>query len=339
RHDQPFHVLGSDAAGVIVRTGAGVRHWKTGDHVTVACTYVDEQEPDTHGDGMLGAEQRIWGYETNFGGLAHYTVVRASQILPKPAHLTWEEAAANPLCAATSYRMLISPRGAHIKQGDIVLVWGAAGGLGGYAVQLVRAAGGIPVGVVSSPEKAEIARRLGAEVVVDRADIGMAGPDARHADAIDAGKRLGRIIRRELGEDPHVAFDCVGRATFGISVFVVRRGGTVVTCGSSTGYEHLYDNRYLWMNVKRIIGSHSANYQESAECDRLFRMGRIVPVLSRVYPLSEVGEAARLVQENGHVGKVGVLCMAPREGLGVTDPDRRARIGAQRLNPMREVTA
>ncbi|WP_109031520.1 crotonyl-CoA carboxylase/reductase [Streptomyces rubrogriseus] len=339
RHDQPYHVMGSDAAGVIVRTGNGVRRWRTGDHVVVSCTHVDDQEPATHSDGMLGADQRIWGFETNFGGLAHYTVVRASQLLPKAAHLTWEEAASVPLCAATSYRMLVSEHGARIKQGDVVLIWGATGGLGAFAVQLVKNGGGIPVGVVSSEAKADLLRRLGCDVVINRSELGMGDGGDTDGDpgrrAIEDGKRLGRIIRREVGEDPHIAFDFIGRATFATSVFLVRRGGTVVTCGSSTGYQHHYDNRYLWMNLKRIIGSHSANFQEQWECNRLVQMGRLMPALSEVHPLDRIGEASRRVQQNLHTGKVGVLCLAPEPGLGVTDPATRARIGEERLSPLR----
>ncbi|MFJ8754953.1 crotonyl-CoA carboxylase/reductase [Streptomyces sp. NPDC102441] len=338
RHDQPYHVLGSDASGVIVRVGAGVRRWKTGDHVVASCVQVDDQQPATHGDGMLGSEQRIWGYETNFGGLAHYTVLRASQLLAKPTHLTWEESASTMLTAATSYRMLVGERGARIKQGDIVLIWGATGGLGGFAVQLVKNAGGIPIGVVSSEAKAQLLRGLGCDVVINRSEIGLDGNGPLTPErTVELGKRLGRIIRKEVGEDPHVVFDFIGQATFGISVFVVRRGGSVVTCGSSTGYQHQFDNRYLWMNLKRIIGSHAANLQEQWECNRLFQLGRLVPVLSAVYPLDEVGEAARLVQTNRHTGKVGVLSLAPETGLGVTDPELRGRIGAQRLNPFRAV--
>ena len=340
RHDLPHQVVGSDAAGIVVRTGAGVRHWKTGDHVVASCVQVDEQEPATHADAMLGTGQRIWGYETNFGGLAHYAVVRAGQLLPKPAHLTWEEAAGILLTAATSYRMLVGANGARIKQGDIVLIWGATGGLGAFAVQMVKNAGGIPVGVVGSAAKAALLRRLGCDVVIDRGEIGMGGDAPPTPErTIELGKRLGREIRRQVGEDPHVVFDYVGRATFGISVFVVRKGGTVVTCGSSTGYDHHFDNRYLWMNLKRILGSHAANLQEQAECNRLFQLGHLVPILSAVYPLAQVGEAARLVQNNRHTGKVGVLCLAPEEGLGVTDPALRETIGAARLNPLRPAAA
>ncbi|MFI8828835.1 crotonyl-CoA carboxylase/reductase [Streptomyces sp. NPDC053431] len=334
RHDQPHHVVGSDASGVVVRAGAGVSRWKTGDHVVVSCIQVDDHEPATHADAMLGAEQRAWGYETNFGGLAHYAVVKASQVLPKPAHLTWEESASVMLTAATSYRMLISDKGARIKLGDVVLIWGATGGLGAFAVQLVREAGGIPVGVVGSERKAKALQALGCDVIVNREELGLTEPETPD-DVIEQGKRLGRAIRREVGEDPHVAFDYVGRATFGLSVFVVRRGGTVVTCGSSTGYQHLYDNRYLWMNSKRIVGSHAANLQEQSELNRLVAQGRIHPVMSSVYGLDDVGEAARLVQTNQHIGKVAVLCQAPTEGLGVTDPVLREKIGTAALNPLR----
>jgi crotonyl-CoA reductase len=337
RHALPHQVVGSDAAGVVVALGSGVRRWAVGDHVVVSPAYVDDQEPGTHADGMMGERQLAWGFETNFGGLAHYAVARASQLIPKPAHLTWEEAAANPLCAGTAYRMLVGEHGARIKQGDIVLIWGAAGGLGSYAVQFVKNGGGIAVGVVGSDRKAELLRRLGCDVVIDRRDLKMSGMDGPD-ETVVVGKRLGAIIRRETGEDPHVVFDHVGQATFGVSVFAVRRGGVVVTCGSSTGYRHHFDNRYLWMRLKRIVGSHVANLAEEWECNRLIGHGAIMPALSAVYPLEEVAEAARLVQTNGHVGKVGVLCLAPREGLGVTDPARRVAIGEGRLNPLRGVS-
>ncbi|MEV0041300.1 crotonyl-CoA carboxylase/reductase [Streptomyces sp. NPDC050804] len=336
RHDLPYHVVGSDAAGVVVRVGDGVRRWRAGDRVVASCVQVDDHEPASHADAMLGGDQRIWGYETNFGGLAHYTVVRASQLLPKPAHLTWEESAGNLLTAATSYRMLISERGARVKLGDVVLIWGATGGLGAFAVQLVKRAGGIPVGVVSSEAKAELLRGLGCHVVINRAEIGIGGEVPRTPQrTAELGDRLARAIRQAVGEDPHIVFDFVGEATFGLSVHVVRRGGTVVTCGSSTGYRHHYDNGVLTTRLKRIVGSHAANLQEQWECNRLFQLGLLSPVVSAVHPLENVAEAARLVQKNQHVGKVGVLCLAPRTGMGVTDPALRARIGEDRINPLR----
>ncbi|WP_324789498.1 crotonyl-CoA carboxylase/reductase [Streptomyces sp. H51] len=333
RHDLPYHIVGSDASGVIVRTGSSVRKWKVGDRVVISPAYVDEQDHDTHRDGMLGEGQKAWGFETNFGGLAHYTVVRASQLMPKPAALTWEEAAVNPLCASTAYRMLVSERGARMKQGDIVLVWGATGGLGAYAVQLVLNGGGIPVGVVNSPEKAEVLKSLGCSAVIDRTEVEEG--DSTLLQRPEGWKKMGKAVRAAVGEDPHIVFEHVGRSTFAASVFLARRGGTVVTCGSSTGYEHVYDNRYLWMRLKRIIGSHGANFHEQWEVNRLIALGSLMPALSETYPLDEVGAAARTVQLNRHMGKVGVLCLAPATGLGVTDPSARARIGEQRLRAFR----
>jgi crotonyl-CoA reductase len=332
RHDQPYHVVGSDASGVVVRVGEGVRRWSPGDRVVVAPAYVDTDDPMTHQDAMTG-DQRAWGFETNFGGLADFAVVKASQLLPKPAHLTWEEAASTTLCAGTAYRMLVSPRGAVMKQGDVVLIWGATGGLGGYAVQLVLGGGGIPVAVVSSAAKADLVRRLGCPYVIDRSEL---PPDMRDP---ATSKALGKRIRAQVGEDPHIVFEYTGAETFGASVYLARTGGTVVTCGSSSGYQHHYDNRYLWMRLKRIIGSHGANYQEAWEVNRLFQLGRLAPTLSRVYSLDQVGEATRAVQLNQHLGKVGVLCLAPRPGLGVDDPVRRAEIGEDRLGLFRAAGA
>src|SRR5213082_3145582 len=118
RHDQPFHVIGSDASGVVLRVGSAVRNWKPGDVVTVHCLHVDDQDPSAHDDSMMATNQRIWGFETNYGGLGELTLVKANQLMPKPAHLTCEEAAVNALTNCTSYRMLVSPNGAPMAQGQ-----------------------------------------------------------------------------------------------------------------------------------------------------------------------------------------------------------------------------
>jgi crotonyl-CoA reductase len=332
RHDLPHHVVGSDASGVVVDVGAAVRGWSIGARVVVYPCAIDYQDPLSQVDGMLASDQRAWGFETNFGGLAHFAVVKANQLIAKPRHLTWEEAACNTLCAMTAYRMLVSPRGAQLKQGDLALVWGAGGGLGAYAIQLIRGGGGIAIGVVGSARKALLLEGLGCDLVLRRDELGLDG-----LGEVEMGKRVGAEIRRHFGEDPHMVFEHVGRETFGASVYLVRRGGIVITCGSSTGYLHQYDNRRLWMRLKRVIGSHAANWQEACEVSRLIEMGRVVPALSKVFPLERVGEAAREVQLNRHVGKVGVLCLAEREGLGVEDPELRASIGEERLRLFRDV--
>ncbi|MGH9021808.1 MAG: crotonyl-CoA carboxylase/reductase, partial [Acidimicrobiia bacterium] len=309
RHDLPYHIVGSDGAGVVLRVGSGVRRWKPGDRVTIHCNYVDDQEPSAHDDSMLAVNQRIWGFESNFGGLAELTVVKANQLMPKPAHLTWEEAGCNALTNSTSYRMLMSENGFQMRAGQVVLVWGAGGGLGGYACQLALAAGGIPVGVVSSASKAGLLRELGVEAVIDRKAEGYRfWKDERTQDPGE-WRRFGRRIRELVGADPDVVFEHPGRETMGASVFVVKRGGTVVTCAATSGYLIEYDNRYLWMSLKTIKGSHFANYREAWEANRLVAMGRVQPVLSAVYRLEETGEAAWQVHQNKHEGKIGVLCL------------------------------
>jgi crotonyl-CoA reductase len=330
RHDLPHHVIGSDASGIVVSVGSSVRRWSIGERVVVHTASLDDQDPLMQVDGLLCEKQRAWGFETNFGGLADFAIVKVHQLLPKPAHLTWEEAAVNGLCAATAYRMLVSDKAAQMKQGDLVLIWGATGGLGGYAIQYTRNGGGIAIGVVGSERKARVLEELGCDLVLRRDELELDG-----LSEVEMGKRVGGAIRKHFGEDPHIVFDYVGRETFGASVHLVRRGGIVVTCGSSTGYMHQYDNRRLWMRVKRIIGSHGANWQEAWEANRLIAMGRVVPALSKVYPLEQVGQAVREVQLNNHIGKVGVLCLAEREGLGVEDPELRASVGEDRLRVFR----
>ncbi len=335
RHDLPYHVVGSDASGVVIAVGSAVRNWKPGDRVTVHCNYVDDQDPSAHDDSMLAANQRIWGFESNFGGLADLALVKANQLMAKPEHLTWEEAACNALCNSTSYRMLVSKNGADMKQGDIVLIWGATGGLGGYAVQYVLNGGGIPVGVVSSSDKVDLLKSLGCQYVIDRKAGGYKfWKDDTTQDEAE-WRRFGKDIRSLVGDDPDIVFEHPGRQTMGASVFVAKRGGLVVTCAATSGYMIEYDNRHLWMKLKSIKSSHFANYKEADEANRLISRGAIQPILSSVFPLTETGEAAYQVHHNLHEGKIGVLCLAPTEGLGVTDPDTRNRVGEEKLTLFR----
>jgi crotonyl-CoA reductase len=334
RHDLPYQVVGSDAAGIVLRVGSAVRNWKPGDRVTVHCNHVDDQDPSAHDDSMMATNQRIWGYETNFGGLADLALVKANQLMPKPAHLSWEEAAVNALCNSTSYRMLVSRNGAQMKQGDVVLIWGATGGIGAYATQYVLNGGGIPVCVVSSDSKAQILRDLGVEAIIDRRAANYQFWDGDEQ-VESEWRRLGKDIRGLVGEDPDIVFEHPGRSTFGASMYVTKRGGTVVTCAATSGFKMEFDNRHFWMRLKRLIGSHFANYREAFEANRLISKGMIHPVLSQVFALDDVGEAAYQVHHNMHEGKIGVLCLAASEGLGITDPELREKIGEQKLSAFR----
>lgn len=335
RHNLPYHVLGSDGAGVVVRVGSAVRNWRPGDRVVIQCNYVDDQDPSSHNDSMKASNQRIWGFETNFGGLADLTIVKANQLMPKPAHLSWEESAVNALCASTSYRMLVSNNAAAMKQGDTVLIWGATGGLGGYATQLVLNGGGIPVGIVSSADKVELLHEIGCTAVIDRQAEGFRFWKNAHEQDESEWRRFGKRIRELVGEDPDIIFEHPGRQTMGASVFAAKRGGVIVTCAATSGYMIEYDNRHLWMKLKQIVSSHFANYGEAYAMNRLIDRGAINPILSAVYRLDEVGEAAYQVHHNLHEGKLGVLCLADAEGQGISDPEKRERLGEDRITMFR----
>jgi crotonyl-CoA reductase len=326
RHDLPYHVVGSDLAGVVLRTGPGVTVWKPGEEVVAHCLSVELESSDGHNDTMLDPEQRIWGYETNFGGLAELALVKTNQLMPKPKHLTWEEAATPGLVNSTAFRQLVSGNGASMTQGNNILIWGASGGLGAYATQYALAGGAIPICVVSSEHKAELCRSMGAELIINRSAEGYQFWKDETTQDPKEWKRFGARIRELTGgEDPDIVFEHPGRETFGASVYVTRKGGTIVTCASTSGFLHEYDNRYLWMSLKRIIGSHFANYREAWQANRLIAKGMIHPTMSTVYPLEQTGQAALDVHRNLHHGKVAVLCLAPHEGLGIRDPELRAK--------------
>ena len=335
RHALDYHIIGSDAAGVVLRAGSAVRNWKVGDEVTVHCNYVDDQDPTGHDDSMLSSNQRIWGFETNFGGLADIAVVKANQLMPKPTHLTWEESAVNALCNSTAYRMLVSHNGAPVTQGDVVLIWGASGGLGSFAVQHVLNSGGTPVGVVSSEAKVTTLRELGCEYVIDRRANDYRFWKDEHSQDESEWRRLGKDIRALVDRDPDIVFEHPGRSTMGASVYVAKRGGIIVTCAATSGYMIEYDNRHLWMKLKTIKGTHFSNYREAWAANQTIIDGKVVPPLSAVFPLEETGEAVYALHDNRHEGKIGILCVAPKEGLGITNPVLRERVGEERLTIFR----
>ena len=214
-----------------------------------------------------------------------------------------------------------------MKQGDNVLIWGASGGLGGFATQYALNGGATPVCVVSNEEKAEICRKMGAELIINRSEEGYKFWKDEHTQDPKEWQRFGK---RRSASSPAARTSTSSSSTPAARPSAprsssARKGGTIVTCASTSGYMHEYDNRYLWMNLKRIIGSHFANYRESWEANRLIAKGMIHPTLSRTYPLDEVGQAALDVHQNAHQGKVGVLCLAPEEGLGVRNEELRAQ--------------
>ena len=315
-HKEPFHVAGSDAAGIVWKVGSEVRRWKPGDEVVIHCNQSCGQCPECNGlDPMACSEQKIWGYETSWGSFAQFTRVQAQQLLRKPKQLSWEEAASYGLTYFTAYRMLVDR--AEVKPGDHVLVWGAAGGLGIFAVQLCRLMGAHPIAVVSSPAKIELVRKLGAELVINRREfdfVRRADDDAEKAKFRMAElKRFGGEIRRlSGGKDPDIVFEHVGKETFSASVFLAKRFGKVVICGATSGYDLDFDVRHLWMRQKSIIGSHFANAYQAERANELILDGRIRPVLDKVFDFADTAAAHQMMKENRHQGKLAIRVQAPR---------------------------
>ncbi|GAB1253520.1 crotonyl-CoA carboxylase/reductase [Desulfovibrio falkowii] len=336
RHNLDYQIMGSDGAGIVVKVGEGVTNCRPGDHIVVYPVVFNHQSPEAMEDYLFDDHSRIWGYETNFGSFSDYCLIRATQVLPKPRHLSWAEAAALPGANSTVYRMLISPNGAQIKIGESVLIWGASGGIGSMAVQYALRTGAFPVAVVSSEEKAELVRALGCRAVIVR-------PNEENEFVNDDGtpdmRRLVRFRREVLqangGKAPDVVFEHPGRGTFYASVFVAANRGRIVTCGSTTGYDHLYDNRYLWMYGKRIIGSHCASWNEAARANDLICKGLIMPELSSAFSLDRFEDAVEELKNN-HVGKVAILCNAETIDEGVEDMEFRNAIGEKQFRIFRK---
>jgi crotonyl-CoA carboxylase/reductase len=310
-----FHIAGSDASGVVERIGPGVTRWQPGDEVVIHCNQSCGECAECNGlDPMACTQQRIWAYESNWGSFAEYCKVQAQQLLHKPPRLSWEEAASYGLTYFTAYRMLVDR--AQIRAGDNVLVWGAGGGLGTFAVQLCRLYGANAIAVVSSDDKIDLVRKLGAHAVVDRRQFALQDPDTGERN-FDEIKRFGKAVREATGgADCDVVFEHVGAATFFTSVFVCRTFGKIVICGATSGFALDFDVRYLWMRQKTILGSHFANAYECERANRLIAEGKIDPVLSRVFEWSECPQPHQMMKENQHVGKMVVLVGAEAEGHG-----------------------
>ena len=316
------HIGGSDASGIVWKVGEGVTRWKPGDEVIIHCNMASYEDPEVHGlDPMAAPSQMIWGYETTWGSFAQFTKVQAQQLIPKPKNLTWEEAASYGLVYFTAYRMLITR--CNLQAGDKVLIWGAAGGLGVFGVQLCKMAGAQCVGVVSSPEKGELVKQLGAVDYIDRNEFkgmmrrGGETPE-EEKERFKVSRAFSKRVKEILGDQPNIVFEHVGKATFPTSVFTVKPFGKVVICAGTTGYELDFDVRYLWMRQKEIIGSHFANAYECNKANELIEQGHIRPVLWRTMPFDGVGEAHQLMRENKHLGKISILVGAEKEGLGKT---------------------
>ncbi|MGR3805402.1 crotonyl-CoA carboxylase/reductase [Marinibacterium profundimaris] len=323
-HGAPYHVAGSDASGIVWAVGSNVKTWKVGDEVVIHCNQDDGDDEECNGgDPMYSPSQRIWGYETPDGSFSQFTRVQAQQLMPRPKHLTWEEAACYTLTLATAYRMLFGHPPHELKPGMNVLVWGASGGLGSYAIQLVNTAGANAIGVISDETKRDFVMSLGAKGVLNRKDFDCWGQlptvnTPEYATWFKEARSFGKAIWDITGKGNNVdiVFEHPGESTFPVSTFVVKKGGMVVICAGTTGFNCTFDVRYLWMHQKRVQGSHFAHLKQAAAANKLMLERRLDPCMSEVFEWKELPAAHMKMRRNEHLpGNMSVLVQAPRTGL------------------------
>ncbi|MEZ5853971.1 MAG: crotonyl-CoA carboxylase/reductase [Hyphomicrobiaceae bacterium] len=323
-HKNPFHIAGSDASGIVWAVGSKVKRWKVGDEVVIHCNQDDGDDEECNGgDPMFSPSQRIWGYETPDGSFAQFARVQDRQLLPRPLHLTWEESACYTLTLATAYRMLFGHRPHTLKPSQNVLVWGASGGLGSFAVQLCATAGANAIGVVSEDDKIDFVRQLGAKGVINRKKFNCWGQlpkvnTPEYAAWMKEMRGFGKAIWDITGKgvNPDIVFEHPGEATFPVSVQVVKRGGMVVICAGTTGYNLTMDARYLWMHQKRVQGSHFANLMQATQANKLMIDRRIDPCMSEVFAWEQIPKAHMRMLKNQHKpGNMAVLVNAPSTGM------------------------
>ena len=323
-HKHPYHIAGSDAAGIVWAVGSKVKRWKVGDEVVIHCNQDDGDDEECNGgDPMFSASQRIWGYETPDGSFAQFARVQDRQVMERPHHLTWEESACYTLTLATAYRMLFGHRPHVLRPGHNVLVWGASGGLGSMAVQLIATAGANAIGVISDDDKREFVLSLGAKGVLNRKNFKCWGQmptvnTPEYAEWFKETRKFGAAIWEHTGKGNNVdfVFEHPGEATLPVSVFVVKRGGMVVICAGTTGYNLTLDARYLWMHQKRLQGSHFANLLQASQANRLVIERRVDPCMSEVFPWDDIPKAHMRMLKNEHrPGNMAVMVSAPHPGL------------------------
>ena len=323
-HGADYHIAGSDASGIVWAVGEKVKNWKVGDEVVIHCNQDDGDDEECNGgDPMYSPSQRIWGYETPDGSFAQFTNVQAQQLLRRPKHQTWEESACYTLTLATAYRMLFGHPPHELKPGMNVLVWGASGGLGTYAIQLIKAAGANAIGVISDESKRDFVMSLGAKGVINRKDFTCWGQlptvnTPEYNEWFKEARRFGKAIWDITGKGNNVdiVFEHPGETTFPVSNLVCKKGGMVVICAGTTGYNLTFDVRYTWMHQKRLQGSHFAHLKQAAAANQMMIERRIEPFLSETFTWDEIPEAHMKMYRNEHKpGNMSVLVQAPKTGL------------------------
>ena len=272
-------IIGLDMAGEIAEVGSGVTGWKTGDRVLV--------NPVNKKKGLMG--------EMLDGGMAEYCLVAADQLVAMPAGVSFEDAASLPVAYGTAHRMLITHN--TVKAGDRVLVLGASGGVGTGCVLLAKMLGCEVIACASSDAKLARLKELGADEVVDYTKTDWSKW---------AVEKYGKPQRRTYDGGVDAVINFTGGDTWVPSLRCLKRGGKLLVCGATAGYDPKEDLRYVWSFELQIIGSNSFYDDDLAALMELIGAGKIKPMIDKVLPLEEAREGLRLIQDREVIGKVVV---------------------------------
>src|ERR671923_1317660 len=280
------HISGSDISGEIVKAGDLVKDHKPGDKVVIAPGISDGTcEYCSSGWDSLCDNYKIIGYETQ-GGYAEYVSVPASNILPIPDNLSFEEAASVPLVFLTAWHMLTTR--AHLTAGETVLVWGAGSGVGSAAIQVAKVLGAKVIATAGSGDKLEKARKLGADWVVNHREQ-------------DVPAEVKKVTN---GKKANVVFDHIGQATWEKSMRSMAPAGRLVNCGVTSGGKAEIDIRYIFVKQFSLMGSYMGGRGELLKVLAFFDEGRLKPVVDSVFPLRDASAAQSRMEKSEHFGKI-----------------------------------
>ena len=282
-------IPGVDAAGVVAAVGANVHHVKTGDRVVVAQGISCEHcKHCLDGDDNLCKEYRLIG-EHRDGADAEFVAVPARNIQRLPDNVAFETAAASALVFLTAWQMLVDK--ARVKQTEDVLVVGASSGVGSAGVQIAKLLGARVLAMTSSEEKAARARGIGADEVINYKTENVSEKVRKYTD--------------KRGVD--VIFDHVGASIWEQNIKMLAKGGRLVTCGATSGYEAKTDLRYVFYKQLQILGSTMGRKGDLITLMNLIGQGKLRPVIDQVLPLTEVRQAHQIVEEGRHFGKIVLI--------------------------------
>ncbi|MDR2024963.1 MAG: crotonyl-CoA carboxylase/reductase [Hungatella sp.] len=296
---EDFFICGSESSGIIYAVGEKVDKFHVGDEVICVGIQFDEQCKlyQSSRDPRVSPTFKIWGYESNWGAFAQFSLVKQCQCMKKPKEISWTDAAGYLATGGTIYSML-HWEGNEIKPGDVVLIWGGAGGLGSNAIPIVRAFGGIPVAVVSNDERGEYCLKLGAAGYINRSEYNHWGPvndelfndKKRYGNWVKNITRFRKAIWHAVGEkkDPQIVLEHPGGDTLPTSMLVCGQKGIVVLCGATSGYLATLDLRYLWLHLKRLQGSHATTMDEVEKFTDLIVNNKIKLQPPKIFPFTEV---------------------------------------------------